>query len=177
MHAQGRARLAVSSSRWAAQLARRILGLGALVERGPAATLRTSKRHKPREWRARGHRPSEQNLPRAFSSVYNPELPLVQRRLIPEWAHPRMQQRSPSKLPANQMHNYEKIYGEYNSGDIEIVCAGFYLQSDGKLPEPVWRQTDAWLRTAARSSPRAVLALCYPNSDEVSKQAGFRKRR
>ena len=54
MHAQGRARLAVSSSRWAARPARRILGLGALVERGPAAALRTSKRHKSRERRARG---------------------------------------------------------------------------------------------------------------------------
>jgi hypothetical protein len=54
MHAQGRARLAVSSSRWAARPARRILGLGAPVERGPAAALRTSKRHKSRERRARG---------------------------------------------------------------------------------------------------------------------------
>ena len=35
------------------------LQLGAPVERGPAAVfrLRTSKRHKSREWRARGHRP------------------------------------------------------------------------------------------------------------------------
>ena len=114
---------------------------------------------------------------KGFSSVYNPELPLVQRRLVPEWAHRRTQQRSPTKPPANQVHNYEKIYGEYNSGDIKIVCAGFHLQSDGKLPEPVCKQTDTWLRTAARSSPRAVLALSYPNSDEVSKQSGFRKRR
>ena len=52
MHAQGRARLAVSSSRWAARPTRRILGLGEPVERGPAAALRTSKRHKPRERRA-----------------------------------------------------------------------------------------------------------------------------
>ena len=90
---------------------------------------------------------------------------------------PATQQHSPTKPPANQLHNYEKIYGEYNAGDIEIVCAGFHLQSDGKLPEPVCKQTDTWLRTAARSSPRAVLALSYPNSDEVSKQSGFRKRR
>ena len=56
MHAQGRACLAVSSSRWVARPARRILWLGAPVKRGPAAALRTSKRHKPRERRARGRR-------------------------------------------------------------------------------------------------------------------------
>ena len=46
---------------------------------------------------------------KGFSSVYNPELPLVQRRLVPEWAHRRTQQRSPTKPPANQVHNYEKF--------------------------------------------------------------------
>ena len=116
---------------------------------------------------------------KAFSSVYNAELPLVQRRLVPEWAHRRAQQRSPPKPPANQVHNYEKLYSEYNAGDIEINCAGLHLQSVGKLPEPVCKQTDAW-RVASNGGSlvaRAVLGLSYPNSDEVSKQTGFRKKR
>ena len=61
---------------------------------------------------------------KAVSSVYNPELPLVQRRLVPEWAHRRTQQRSPPKPPANQVHNHEKIYGELNIGDIELFVPG-----------------------------------------------------
>ena len=106
--------------------------------------------------------------------VWNPELPLVERRLKPEWAEKRTQRRG--KPPAGQESKWEEIYGEFSSSQVEILAPKFDLQSDGKVPEPVCRKVDTWLRRAMKSSPRAVLALSYPNEAEIKMQNRYKQR-
>ena len=89
--------------------------------------------------------------------AFKPELPLAQRRLMPEWAHLRTQQRARPKRGTEAQ--YEKILGEYSFGEFMLVAAGFHMQSDGKVPAPVCVRADAWLRRVASSSPRAVLGI------------------
>ena len=108
------------------------------------------------------------------SGQFDPEMPLLQRRLTPEWAHNKTQKRAKPK--EGEEHNYTKIFGEFGVSEIEIVVPQFHVQSGGKIPEPVCRKVDAWLRLAARRSPRAVLALSYPTAPETTKQAAFRRR-
>ena len=72
---------------------------------------------------------------------------------------------------------YEEIHGEFGFSEIEVVVANFPLQSGGKIPEPVCRKADTWLRAAARVSPRAVLALSFPNDGEITRQNKFRSRK
>ena len=107
--------------------------------------------------------------------VWNPELPLVERRLKPEWAEKRTQRRG--KPPAGQEDKLEEIYGEFSSSQVEIIVPKFDLQSDGKVPEPVCRKVDAWLRRAIKSTPRAVLTLSYPTDKEITMQNHYKQRR
>ena len=107
--------------------------------------------------------------------VWNPELPLVERRLKPEWAEKRTQRRG--KPPAGQEDKWEEIYGEFSSSQVEIIVPKFDLQSDGKVPEPVCRKVDAWLRRAMKSTPRAVLTLSYPTDKEITMQNHYKQRR
>jgi len=58
--------------------------------------------------------------------AFNPELPLAQRLLMPEWAHLHTQQRARPKRGTEGQ--YEKIM---------LVAAGFHMQPDGKVPAPV----------------------------------------
>ena len=106
--------------------------------------------------------------------VWNPELPLVERRLKPEWAEKKTQRRG--KPPAGQESKWEEIYGEFSSSQVEILVPKFDLQSDGKVPEPVCLKVDTWLRRAMKSSPRAVLALSYPNEAEIKMQNRYKQR-
>ena len=59
----------------------------------------------------------------------------------------------------------------------EIIVPKFDLQSDGKVPEPVCRKVDAWLRRAMKSTPRAVLTLSYPTDKEITMQNHYKQRR
>ena len=95
--------------------------------------------------------------------AFNPELLLVQRRLI--------RRARPKRGTEVQ---YEKILGEYSFGEFVLVAAGFHLQSDGKVPAPVWVRADAWLRRVASSSPRAVLGISELAEAELKKQPAFR---
>ena len=108
------------------------------------------------------------------SGQFDPEMALLQRRLTPEWAHNRTQKRA--KPTAGEEHLYTKIFGEFGATEIEVVVPQFHVQSGGKIPEPVCRKVDTWLRLAMRRSPRAVLALSYPTPQETTKQAAFRRR-
>ena len=81
-----------------------------------------------------------------------------------------------AKPSAGQEHNYTAIYGEFGASEIEVVVSNFQLQSGGKIPEPVCKKVDTWLRAAARTSPRAVLALSFPSAQEETRQAAFRRR-
>ena len=91
------------------------------------------------------------------SATWDPEAPLAQRRLSPEWAEKKTQKRG--KPRTGQEHLWEQIYGEFNASQAEIIVPKFHLQTGGKVPENVCRKVDAWLRQASRTSPRAVLQL------------------
>lgn len=105
--------------------------------------------------------------------AYDSELPLVQRRVFPEWAHRKTQKRG--KPSPAQEGQYQKIFGEFNASEIEVVVASFHLQSGGKIPEPVCRRVDTWLRQAMKTSPRAVLPISFPSAQEETKRAALRK--
>ena len=109
------------------------------------------------------------------SGQFNPELPLAQRRLIPEWADKKTQQRG--KPRPGQEHRYTEIYGEFGASEIEVIMPSFPLQSYGKVPEPVCKKADTWLRKAMLVSPRAVLALSYPTEQERKRQDSFGGRK
>ena len=80
------------------------------------------------------------------------------------------------KPPAGQENKWEEIYGEFSSSQVEVLVPKFDLQSDGKVPEPVCRKVDAWLRRAMKSTPRAVLTLSYPTEKEISMQNRYKQR-
>ena len=103
--------------------------------------------------------------------AFNPELPLAQRRLMPEWAHLRTQQRARPKRGTEDQ--YEKVLGEYSFGDFMLVAAGLNMQSDGKIPTPIYARAGAWLRRVESSSPRAVLGISEPTAAGLKKQAAF----
>ena len=51
--------------------------------------------------------------------AFNPELPLAQRRLMPEWAHKCTQQRARPKQRGTE-DQHEKIIGEYSFGEFML---------------------------------------------------------
>ena len=53
--------------------------------------------------------------------------------------------------------------------DVEIVAAGFNIQSGGKVPDNVVKRCDVWLRRAAKVEERALVALSEPSAIEVGK--------
>ena len=108
------------------------------------------------------------------SGQFDPELSLVQRRLSPEWAHNVSQRRGKPK--PSEEHKYTKIFGEFGASEMDVVVPQFHLQSGGKIPEPVCRKCDTWLRQAMRTSPRAVLALSFPSEQETTRQAAYRRK-
>ena len=88
---------------------------------------------------------------KAFSSVYNPELPLVQRRLVPELAHRRTRQRSPSKPPANQVHNYEKSTANTMPGASRLFVPGsIFSLMESSQHQYAGRPTRGFARRLAR---------------------------
>ena len=90
---------------------------------------------------------------------------------------------APMKISASrtslsgQEHRYTEIYGEFGASEIEVIMPSFPLQSYGKVPEPVCKKADTWLRKAMRLSPRAVLALSYPTEQERKRQNSFGGRK
>ena len=109
------------------------------------------------------------------ASGFNPELPLAQRRLIPEWAH-NVTQRRAKPAPGSE-HKYTKIFGEFGASEVEVIVPTFHLQSGGKIPEPVCRRADTWLRAKSRTSPRALVALSFPSPAEITRRDKLRSRK
>ena len=75
-----------------------------------------------------------------------------------------------------QERKWEEIYGEFSSSQVEVIVPRFHLQSAGKIPEPVCRRVDTWLRRAMKFTPRAAVPLSYPNDAEVKRQNRYKKR-
>ena len=57
----------------------------------------------------------------------------------------------------------------FDSSEVELISAGFNLETDGKVPKVVCRRADAWLRKAAQSEQRALVALSEPTDAESVK--------
>ena len=60
---------------------------------------------------------------------------------------------------------------------VDVVDTNTVAVADGKVPEPVCRKVDAWLRRAMKSTPRAVLTLSYPTDKEITMQNHYKQRR
>ena len=106
--------------------------------------------------------------------TYDPELPLVERRLTPEWAEKSTQRRV--KAPrAGAEDKYEKIFGEFRFAEIELIAV-FHLPGSGKIPDKVCELADVWLRRAVKQgTQRCVLALSFPNYQEEKLRESLRK--
>ena len=108
---------------------------------------------------------------RAAAGEYNQERPLAERRLIPEWKHKRTQQGGVPR--PGQEAQFQKIFCEFKEHEIDLIAAGFHLQSDGKVPKPVCDRADTWLRRACRAEPRAVIAISSPTESERKRVAAL----
>ena len=106
--------------------------------------------------------------------TYDPELPLVERRLTPEWAE-RSTQRRVKAPKAGAEDKYEKIFGEFRFAEIELIAV-FHLPGSGKIPDKVCELADVWLRRAVKQgTQRCVLALSFPNYQEEKLRESLRK--
>ena len=57
----------------------------------------------------------------------------------------------------------------YNSQEVELICAGFDMESNGKTPGRVIETVDSWLRKAAKDEPEALKALSHPTAAEMDR--------
>ena len=104
---------------------------------------------------------------------YAHEMPLVQRRLVPEWRNNRtgLAEVKPS---AAVKANCRRVCTEFSAATAELIATGWSLESHGKIPNVVIKTCDAWLRAHQRIEPRIVLALSDPNDAELAAAAKIR---
>ena len=106
--------------------------------------------------------------------TYDPELPLVERRLTPEWAE-RSTQRRVKAPKAGAEDKYEKIFGEFRFAEIELIAV-FHLPGSGKIPDKVCELADVWLRRAIKQGTRrSALALSFPDYQEQKLIESFKR--
>ena len=72
-------------------------------------------------------------------------------------------------VKAEHLHKYDRCTDTLELSDVEIVAAGFNIQSGGKVPDNVVKRCDVWLRRAAKVEERALVALSEPSAIEVGK--------
>ena len=102
---------------------------------------------------------------KARRGEYAHEMPLVNRRLIPEWRNNRtgLAENKPS---AAVKKNCRRVCTEFSAATVELIATGWSLESHGKIPGLVIKTCDAWLRAHRGIEPRVVLALSDPNEAE-----------
>ena len=57
----------------------------------------------------------------------------------------------------------------YNGHEVEMIYAGFDMESNGKVPKRVCVAADAWLRGASKTEPAVLRALSFPTEAEAAK--------
>ena len=72
-------------------------------------------------------------------------------------------------------HKYLRVIDSFSPNEVELVSAGFNLETDGKVPKVVCRRADSWLRKAAQAEKRALVALSEPTDTESVKIAKLLK--
>ena len=73
-------------------------------------------------------------------------------------------------IPEKDKHKYERMMDTFVDGDARLIATGWNMESGGKVPKAVCVKVDTWLRSEAKTEPRALLALSYPSEGEKRKQ-------
>ena len=89
--------------------------------------------------------------------VYQPETPLIRRRLTPEWSDRRGKTCVKPKIEARA--NLSPRQHELNMEDIDIILPTLRIQVGGQVFPADIEKIDAWLREQGKTRPRAHKAL------------------
>jgi len=63
-----------------------------------------------------------------------------------------------------------RLLGLFGVNEVELIYAGFYLETSGKVPRCVCEVDDVWLRKAAWDEPRCLNALSFPSEAERARR-------
>jgi hypothetical protein len=101
---------------------------------------------------------------RARARVYQFGRPQCDMRYAPEWKDG--QGMSWAAPPESLKPKLTRLLDHFDASDVEIISAGFDLESDGKVPRRISEVADVWLRRAARTEPQCLKALSFPSEAE-----------
>ena len=104
---------------------------------------------------------------------YDAERPMKQMTLSPEYS--KGGQSGFVNIAAKDRHRYAKVTEVFGNDNVELVATGFNMESGGKVPTPICKKCDLWLRRAARQDQRALVALSEPTEPEQRKIAQLRR--
>ena len=87
-------------------------------------------------------------------------------RYAPEWCDQRCQSWvAPTEA---QQKKLERLVENYNGQEVEMICAGFDMDSNGAVPKRVCVAADALLRGASKTEPAVLRALSFPTKTEAA---------
>ena len=104
---------------------------------------------------------------RTPAAVYQYERPQCDMRYGTEWKDDHG--RSWANPSEKAKPKLKRLVDTFDSTEIELVFAGFDLESNGKVPRRVCEAADRWLRKAAKEEPRCEKALSFPSDVERSR--------
>ena len=108
----------------------------------------------------------------AGAKKFDPEKRLVERSLVPEWYDDR---NNVHIKPKNTQKLFKRDY-DWTASKITLIAGGFTLQRD-KVPKPVLRMADAWLKSVSRSDNRALSALNDVDDEDAVSTIGLLRER
>ena len=59
-----------------------------------------------------------------------------------------------------------RLLDQFDASEVELIYAGFDLESGGKVPRRVCEVADKWLRKAVGAEPQCLKALSFPSDAE-----------
>ena len=63
-----------------------------------------------------------------------------------------------------------RLMDHFHAGRVELICAGFNLEANGKVPRRVCDVTDVWLRKDTRIDQQCLCSLSFPTDGERTKR-------
>ena len=114
-----------------------------------------------REFKGRYH------IHRAAAAVYRFERPQCSMMYAAEWKNIKV--RSHAAPMESLKPKLTRLMDHFDAGDVELICAGFNLEANGKVPRRVCDVTDVWLRKDARTEQQCLRALSFPAVGERTK--------
>jgi hypothetical protein len=98
------------------------------------------------------------------ASVYRFDGPLCSMRYGAEWKDSKARSYA---APAESLKpKLTRLLDQFDASEVELIYAGFNLETQGKVPRRVCEAADTWLRKAMKSEPHAVKALSFPSDAE-----------